>query len=544
MKNLSISQKFFLVIAVLTFNTVGIIWFASSQLAANAEATKSSISAGIKPTQLLTSMGIELQRARVNLRDYYIALEAGKTGDDALKFKQRVGELAAKLNNHATDLKTLITVPEEKAVLQRFDSDWETLGKVILDIEKAVENNNFALARELLTTRCPQAAIAASKSLEELAEMRSNSMMAVAEMTSASSRTTTFNMMVAAAVSLIAAIGFAVYILSNIKQSLIQAVNLSHQIAHGDLTGRVNTNAKDEAGQLLISLGEMTESLRKTVNSVIQNAEKVNDASTQLSSSTEQLSAASKVQSEATSGTAAAVEEFTVSVSSVAESASDVSRLAESSLSQTQYSNEKISTLVTEIGKVEESVNHISSSISEFITSARKISEMSQQVKEIADQTNLLALNAAIEAARAGEQGKGFAVVADEVRKLAEKSASSANEISEITNNMDKQSSVVESAVKDGLDSINQSRAKAGEAVDTIAETRTSVQDAVRGVNEITQSVREQSNASNSVAKNIEQIAQMVEESNQAIMLTSEATESLEKVARELKQSVSKFKLA
>lgn len=317
---------------------------------------------------------------------------------------------------------------------------------------------------------------------------------------------------------------------------------MSKTAADGDLTRHVPVHGSDEVAQSATAYNRLLDSFREVIAHVHSSADSVSSTAAELSAASVQITQGSHTQSEAASSTAAAVEEMTVSITSVSENTNAVRALSEQSLEKTREGNRSTTEMIGDVKKVEATVNQIAESVNQFIDSARTIASMTQQVKDIADQTNLLALNAAIEAARAGEQGRGFAVVADEVRKLAEKSAQSANEIDRITQSLELQSSAVEKSVQDGIQTLKSTQAHVDLVSAVLEQAGAAVEKASGGVKDIASSVSEQSLASTEIARHVESIAQMAEENHAAISQSEKGILHLSKLAVDLQETVSHFK--
>lgn len=319
---------------------------------------------------------------------------------------------------------------------------------------------------------------------------------------------------------------------------------MSKAVADGDLSLRApHSTKKDEISEISNAFNKLMINVSASFYDVKHGSIDMRTATLALASGADDITRSSQAQNESAASTAAAVEEVTVSIGMVADNAAEVGRQAQESAELTREGNRNTDTMVTEINSIEHVMSQMEASVRDFIERAHTITGMTQQVKDIADQTNLLALNAAIEAARAGEQGRGFAVVADEVRKLAEKSAQSANEIDRITRELDAQSEHVEKTIEQGVRSIQVTQKNVQQVSNLMLRAGEAVERATTGVGDIVQAVHEQKNATDSIASNIEGIAQMAEKNHAAVAGTRESITMLEVLSQKLKQSAERFKI-
>jgi methyl-accepting chemotaxis protein len=310
----------------------------------------------------------------------------------------------------------------------------------------------------------------------------------------------------------------------------------------GDLTRRLQIRSQDEIGQAALAFNNMMEKFNGLVKHVSESAGQVSGAARELAESAAHVAASSTQQSDKSLSAAAAVEEMVSSIASIAQSTEHVHDQSRESLRRSSEGNESLARLIGEVSLVEDTVREIASSVNQFVHSTEAITSMTRQVRDIADQTNLLALNAAIEAARAGEQGRGFAVVADEVRKLAEKSAASATEIDSVTRELAQQSETVQKSIQNGLRHIESSQNSMETVADVLASASSSVDEVNRGMDDIATATEEQRRTSSEVANNIESIATMAKENTAAVDQTSSAAQRLESLAGNLQAVVGKFR--
>lgn len=319
-----------------------------------------------------------------------------------------------------------------------------------------------------------------------------------------------------------------------------EATAVMQQVAAGDLTAAVG-NRPD--GSLLHALGTMVTSLRELVKEINVGANQVVQNAEQISLASREVSIAAEHQSDATSAMAAAIEELTVSSTHISESASETEQDSLTAMTEAGEGSQRVEQATSAIQKIASTVAEASRQIHELEGRTKQVSSIANVIKDIAGQTNLLALNAAIEAARAGEQGRGFAVVADEVRKLAERTSSATIEIEQMIVGIQKDTIGAVSAMNSALPEVEHGVELAGSASASLRAIEAGAGRTLGRVREVADATREQSAASTSIAQRVETIAQMVEETSSTIRGTAETANQLELIAQGLKAQIGRFQV-
>ncbi|MNF57268.1 Methyl-accepting chemotaxis protein McpS [compost metagenome] len=328
-----------------------------------------------------------------------------------------------------------------------------------------------------------------------------------------------------------------------VLRPLEKTVGVARAIAQGNLLTQVSIDSDDEAGQLQRALAEMQGNLRQMIATIRNESEELRGTAHRLSETSQSIVDGAGEQSDSATSMAAAMEQMIANIGQIAEHARNAQGISAQSEDLAGSGGKVILGVVEGMSRIAEAVNQSSSTITALGQSSEEIHSIIQVIKGIAEQTNLLALNAAIEAARAGEAGRGFAVVADEVRNLAARTAQSTQEITGMIQRIRETTQQAVDSMQTGVARVQDGVGLARQAGESINEIRSGAHRAAEVVEEISHTIGEQSRASSEVAQRVELIAQMSRHNSQAMQDLAHAAERLDRVASAMQSSVARFQI-
>jgi methyl-accepting chemotaxis protein len=318
---------------------------------------------------------------------------------------------------------------------------------------------------------------------------------------------------------------------------------MAHSEGQFDVSKRYDTKTKEELGAISRAFDGLLESFGKLVQGIHQTTNGLISTIGDVEKNSDQVGVGSQAQSDAASSVASAVEQASVSTTHIADLARETNLLAERDLELSNNGRGIAEKTAQDMARVAELVAQSASAVTNLNQQSEHIGGIVKVIKEIADQTNLLALNAAIEAARAGEQGRGFAVVADEVRKLAERTGSATTEIQKLIDSM-------RTEVEHTAKSMDATREETTHSLELVSRVRDALEEIGRGaqetatkVSDIATATREQDAAIQNIAQNVENISSMAEKNNAAAQQSTELSQGLRALGGELQSGIAHFKI-
>ena len=313
--------------------------------------------------------------------------------------------------------------------------------------------------------------------------------------------------------------------------------------ATGDFTVHMQGDYQNNYLVYKNSINDLGDSLTNLIGQVQQAVQATASASTQISSSSEEMAAGAQEQSAQTSEIATAVEQMAKTIVETTDNVEKAAKAAKNAGEIATVGGGVVKGTIEGMMRIADVVNKSAETVKELGKSSNQIGEIAQVIDDIADQTNLLALNAAIEAARAGEQGRGFAVVADEVRKLAERTAKATKEIATMIKQIQRDTFDAVESMKQGTAEVENGKMMANKAGDSLNEIIHSASDVVDIISQVAAASQEQSAAAEQISKNIESISSVTHESAAGTTQIARAAEDLNRLTENLQNIISQFKI-
>lgn len=500
--------------------------------------------------------------ARVNYRDFR------RTEED--KYAVSLNEAIDNLVKRAEETRAMMTV----------QADIDELTHVIEAAESYRDNFNTVVDLKHQTAKdTQQLAVVAGQVVDQFTELRDGQ-----DVKRRAAQASAITMAVAFVIgAVLIGVFVAFFIARGISRPVAQMAKAAEEIAVGDINQNIELQSRDEIGTLAASFRQlidymkelaghaeaiadndltikvqpkserdtlghafrtMVHNLSGMIRQLTENATQLVSAATEISSSSEQMSKGAQDQANQVNQVSTAVEEMTATILQSSKNAGEAKETAEGASGTAQTGGQVVNDTIQGMQRIAGVVRESAESIGKLAKSADQIGEIIGVIDDIADQTNLLALNAAIEAARAGEQGRGFAVVADEVRKLAERTGKATGEITEMIKGIQTETSDAVGSMETGIQEVDKGRELADQAGNSLTEIVNMSQRVMDMIQQIATASEEQSSAAEQISKNIEHISSVTKETASGAEQSAAAAEELSRQADGMQAMVARFRLA
>ncbi len=453
----------------------------------------------------------------------------------------RIAELIGKLQTAKKAYASLPAEADELTVYNQFEATLATFLDIQAKVLDLSHQDKVEDMRALINTRMKEATDLMGVQINQLIALNTKSATEAGEISRSEYESANLSMIAVSVVAVLLTIMLAWLLTRSIVNPMTRAVRAAEEISSGDLTRPIEVDGKDEATQLLRALATMQRNLRQTIELISGSSTQLASAAEELSAVTEESSRGLQQQNNEIEQAATAVNEMTAAVEEVARNAVSTSEASQQSNQTARQGRDRVVETVKSIQDMTQQIQATSGLVEGLAAQGRDIGKVLDVIRSIAEQTNLLALNAAIEAARAGEAGRGFAVVADEVRALAHRTAQSTTEIEQMVAGIQTRTGDAVQSMSRNTESTRTTlslASSAGDALELITE-------AISQINErnlvIASASEEQAQVSREVDRNLVNIRDLAAQTAAGANQTSAASHELSRLAVDLKAMVARF---
>ncbi|GAW68790.1 methyl-accepting chemotaxis protein [Geoanaerobacter pelophilus] len=491
------------------------------------------------PLADLADMSICFQRIRINVRD---AVEA-ENEQETKAALDTVKGLRDQIDSRSQAYEKSIATEEGRRAYNEFKqarAKYVELTEKVLELATAGKKPE---ALHLLHGEAKKAALHQQDLMNRLMQGKTDEAKKTSEENSDVARAATLLMMVLVAAGVVLAVTGGIFIARAITAPLRTAVSKANAIGAGDLTVAIEADSTDETGQLLATLGKMAANLRGIMAQVADTSDQVAAASNQLHATSDQIATGAEEVASQAGTVATAGEEMSATSNDIARSCQHAAEGAKRASQTAQNGAVVVEKTVHVMGQIAEKVQETARTVETLGERSDQIGAIIGTIEDIADQTNLLALNAAIEAARAGEQGRGFAVVADEVRALAERTTRATREIGEMIKAIQSETRGAVAAMEEGVEQVKTGTEEAAKSGKALQEILQQINDVALQIHQVATAAEEQTATTSEISCNMVQITQVVQQTSQGAHESAQAAARLRNNADELQRLVRQFSI-
>jgi len=452
-----------------------------------------------------------------------------------------MAEIDTKLKQLDAGYVKLISSPEEKKLYEEYRVAWSSYQEVVKKEIALTAQNKHDEALASCRGEAQKYFLAADDALGRDAELNqkgADDAYTAAKAVYAQSRILICSLIAAA---LVIGLFLALLVARIISRALKAGVTVAETLARGELSVAIKVDSKDETGQLMAALRTMAENLRSIIGQVSGTASQVATAASQLHATADRIATGAEQVAVQSGSVATAGEEMSATSGDIAQNCQMAAAGALRASQSAQNGAGVVENTVTVMGQIAEKVQQTARTVASLGARSDQIGEIIGTIEDIADQTNLLALNAAIEAARAGEQGRGFAVVADEVRALAERTTRATREIGEMIKAIQTETRGAVAAMEQGVQQVEAGTGEASKSGSALRDILEQINDVAMQVNQIATAAEEQTATTGEISSNMNQITQVVQLTSQGAQESAIAAAQLSGHASELQRLVRQF---